>query len=473
MINRLRRNFVLVAMLSLLLVLAVILGTSGLVNYLSLTRRADQTLEMLENGEGGFGQMFPGGPGQGAYPGSPGAPGGSQGTFGEGSEPPEGFPGGSQGFYEDDGSFPGGPGPEGFPGSRPGGEQYRSDDLAGRMNAELPYRSRYFSVALASDGTASSADTDRIAAVTEAEALELGEKAAATGRRKGFEGVYRFRLSADGATLWFLDCSSELSSFRGDLRNGILIALGGLAAVLILLILLSGRIVRPLAESYEKQKRFITNAGHELKTPLAIINADTEVLELDIGGNEFLTDIRRQTGKLSALTADLITLSRMEEENRPRILTVFSLSRMAEEASDPYRAAAMSAGKTLKKEIAEGVDMQGDEAAVAQIFGILLDNAFKYSPENGTVTVRLEDQGRSALITVENDTAEPVTREECDRMFERFYRGDAARSASGGGFGLGLAIASAAVSAHKGKIGAEPVKDGRALAVRVVLPKNL
>lgn len=409
MIRQLQKRFILAAVLSLLAVLTVIVGAVNVSNYLSFVREADSTLETLRLGDGSFGP-------------------------------------------------------------RPDAEGGRTDP-ASRIPKELPFRTRYFSVTVSSSGQILSSDLEHVAAVTEEEAAQLAKEAALSGHGKGFLNGYRYTAleRERGTKLIFLDCSSELSSFRTNLRSSVLISLGGLAAVFVLLLILSRRIVRPFTENYEKQKRFITNAGHELKTPLAIINADTEVLEMD-GENEFLTDIRKQTAKMARLTGDLVTLARMEETDSPRVMQVFSLSSLAEEAAESARTLAVSRQKTFTAEIAPDLEMEGDEQAVSSVLGILLDNAFKYSPENGAVAVTLERKGKQAVLTVENDSTEPVTKENCARMFERFYRSDAARGSGREGFGLGLAIAETAVTAHKGKIAAEPRKEGQALAVTVRLP---
>ena len=258
------------------------------------------------------------------------------------------------------------------------------------------------------------------------------------------------------------------TNFRTTLLASLALAAAGLGAVLVLLLILSSRIVRPVAESYEKQKRFITDAGHELKTPMTIIGADADLLEMECGENQWLADIRRQTQRLTGLTNDLIYLSRMEEQ--PGLQRIeFPLSDVAEEMAASFLAPARSQGKGLSIAVAPMLSFTGEEKSIRQLISILLDNALKYSPEGGELSLRLERQGRSLLLTVSNTLEQPIAREEMACFFDRFYRGDQSRNQAGG-YGLGLSIARSIVSAHRGKIRAESSGDGHTLSVVVTLP---
>ena len=267
----------------------------------------------------------------------------------------------------------------------------------------------------------------------------------------------------------FLDCGRSLSSFRATLLASAALALLGLLAVLVLLLILSSRIVRPMAESYEKQKQFITDAGHELKTPMTVISADVDLAEMECGENQWLTDIRRQAERLTCLTNDLIYLSRMEEEQPALQRIEFPLSDLAEEMAQSFQAVARSQEKELALSIHPMLSCTGDEKAIRQLLSILLDNALKYSPAGGSLALRLEKQGRSALLTVSNTTTQPVEQDKLPHLFDRFYRSDQSRNSQTGGYGLGLSIARSIVLAHKGRIRAES-SDGLSLSVVVSLP---
>ena len=242
----------------------------------------------------------------------------------------------------------------------------------------------------------------------------------------------------------------------------------GLAAVLFLLLILSRRIVRPMAESYEKQRQFITDAGHELKTPMTIISADADLAEMECGENQWLTDIRRQAQRLTALTNDLIYLSRMEEE-QPKLQYIdFPISDVVEEMAQSFAAPARSQDKELQVQVQPMLSFKGDEKGIRQLASILLDNALKYSPPGGQLALRLEKQGRNLLLTVSNTCAQPMEQDKLPHLFDRFYRTDQSRNSQSGGYGLGLSIARSIVSAHKGKIRAES-HDGTQLSIQVKL----
>ncbi len=316
---------------------------------------------------------------------------------------------------------------------------------------EIPYESRYFFVLLSADGSPVLADTGKIAAVSKETAMDYARAVWEKGREKGFVGDYRYSVKeADsGVRVVFLDCGRTLSSFRSNLWTSLLVSLLGFLAVLVLMICISSRAVRPVAESYAKQKRFITDAGHELKTPLTVIGADAELLEMDLGENEWLRDIRRQVERLTELTRDLIDLSRMDEEQPPLQRLDFPLSDMVSETAQSYSALARTQNRTFLAEVQENLSLRGDEKRLRQMLTILLDNALKYSPEGGDIAMTLERRGRFIRLRVWNTTDMPLP-EDLSRLFERFYRADASRSTRG--YGIGLSIAKAIVQAHNGRI---------------------
>lgn len=287
---------------------------------------------------------------------------------------------------------------------------------------------------------------------------------------RGFLQDYRYLTAQEGdqTRVIFLDYSGYLFTFRSTLFTGLWVSAVGLLAVFLLLLLLSRRIIRPILESYEKQKRFITDAGHELKTPIAIIQADTDVLTLETGeGNEWIDDIQHQVRRLSTLTNDLIYLSRMEEPQRQTAFLPLPFSDLVAETAQSFQAVAKSQGKTFSLRIQPTLTLVGEEKSLGQLVSILLDNALKYSPPGGEITVTLARQGKSLLLTVAN-TAQTLSKELLENMFDRFYRGDKARSSEQGGYGIGLSIAKAVVQSHKGKISA--AARGDQLVMTVVLP---
>ena len=431
MIKKLRRKFIVAAIIAVFLVLLVLIGSINVLNYRSLVSEADGTLQILAENKGFFPQQMFREPDRPADPAAP---------------PDTALPPAEEAWG-------------GFFGPQRGGSR------------ELAYQSRYFAAWFADDGALSRLNLDSLASLTEEEALTLAENVYASGKDRGFAGEYRCcRTSCDGETLLlFLNCERELSTFRTFLYASVGISLVGTLAVFLLLLLFSGRIVRPIAESYEKQKQFITDAGHELKTPITIIRADADVLQSELDEeNEWITDIRRQTSRLAELTSDLIYLSKMEEENAALPMQELSLSELVDETARSFQALAFSKGRVFSSSVAPDLHVSGDEKALAKLVSILLDNAMKYSPEGGTVELRLDQIGKAARLSVKNSSA-PMEKGSADRLFERFAREDRSRNSESGGFGLGLAIAKAVTEAHRGKIHAQS-EDGASLTVTAELP---
>ena len=463
MIRSLRFRLVAASVLALLMVLVLMIGALNIINYSNTVTQADTTLELLaENG----------------------------GTFPDRDlwedprdlqEPPELSPEG-----EPERSVR--PAPVGS--MRPGmngetvppmpdeadnerlsrgrlGQERRNTAF---MSAETRFETRYFTVTLNEECLKTDANVDNIAAIDEDEALAMALEVISGGRQKGFAGNYRYLVSAlqAGRQVLFLDCTRSLGTFYNFLYVSIAASLGGWLLVFLLIVLFSGRIIRPVQESYEKQKRFITDAGHELKTPVSIISADADVLESEIGENEWLADIKTQTARLGKLTGELVYLSRMEETPAAKNFTVLDLSELCEEMIPSFRGLAAARNITLETAIGEGIFVKGDPAALGKLTGILMDNAVKYCTPEGSIRASLRRQGKNACLEVENN-AEKVDRESLDRMFDRFYRGDPARSGEKAGYGIGLSIAKAVAESHGGRISASSPGEGR-LRMTVMLP---
>ena len=345
-------------------------------------------------------------------------------------------------------------------------------DRSAVRRQEMPYESRYFTVTVNAAGDVLSVDTGKIAAVDMTDAVDYAQEVLESGTARGFIDDYRWLRSetGDGALLLFLDCGRNLDTFRSFLLTSIAVSVLGLLAVFLLILAFSGRVVRPVAESYEKQKRYITDAGHEIKTPLAIIEADADVLEMELEGeSEWLSDIRLQTRRLTDLTNDLVYLSRMEERQDLAQLVDFPLSDIVDETAQSFHSRAMQKRQTFTGEIERNLTLHGDEKAIRQLVSILLDNAVKYAPENGVIRLKLERQGKYAALSVYNTTATRIPRESMDKLFDRFYRTDPSRSSETGGHGIGLSIAKAVVGAHRGKITAE-TDDEQSLRTIALLP---
>lgn len=417
MIQSLRKKFIGATMLSLFLVMMLLLGAVSLVTHHKLVTDSDGLLHLLSENQGSFpAQMFP----------QPNLKNMEQGR------PPFGNQG---------------------------------------MSPETPYETRFFWVMVdEKDGTVFT-DTASIAAIDEDMAEQFADKVLSSGKQRGFLGNYRYLVSRQWnlTRIIFLDCGRILSAFKAVYLAFFCATTVVLAGVFVLLLFLSGRIVKPVAESFEKQRQFITDAGHEIKTPLTIISADTDLLELEVGENEWLLDIRRQTQRLTDLTKDLIYLSRMDEA-RPGVQFVeFPMSDVVGETAQSFQSLAASQGRKLELSIQKLLSLVGSEKDICQLTSILLDNALKYSVPSTDIFLSLEQDAKSIRLTVRNSIQQPVSRETLGRLFDRFYRVDSSRNSSTGGYGLGLAIASGIVTAHRGKIRAESPEE-HTLAITASFP---
>lgn len=322
--------------------------------------------------------------------------------------------------------------------------------------SDLTHESHCFSISYDPSGSIIRTDTEHIFNVSDDQAAEYAEEALSSGKAKGFIGNYRYSVvdTPDGGKMAvFCDCTSKLFSFRSFREVSILISLILLVIVSAAIVFVSGKAVRPVAESYEKQRRFITDAGHEIKTPLAIISADSDVLMTDVGeDNEWLVDIKKQTGRLTELTDELMMLSKMEEGTLQLKSEKIDLSSMVEDQVDSFSILAQNGNKDIEASIDKDVFVTGDRKSLYELLSILLENAVKYCPDGKKINVRCHKDDRNARIEVSNDTAEDISNDSLNNLFDRFYRTDASRNSETGGHGIGLSIAKAITEANKGRI---------------------
>lgn len=285
-------------------------------------------------------------------------------------------------------------------------------------------------------------------------------------RERGWMGDYRYRQyrTQHGTTIVYVDGSmNRFMSNRMLLAAGVVLIISA-CAIWIIAIFFSKRAVRPIAESYEKQKQFITDANHELRTPLTLIMTNLDILEAETGENEWLSDIRSEGERMSALVNQLVALARMDEDQTNLDMRLFSLSDLLTDVIFEFQMLAQERGKSMEAQIDPKADYVGDEAAVRRVVSILLDNAVKYCDDGGSIRIRLEKR-RHPVLYVENTFAD-VGETELNRLFDRFYRADQARTFTGG-FGVGLSIAKAIVTQHRGEINAYK-KDTDHIGFRVI-----
>lgn len=270
--------------------------------------------------------------------------------------------------------------------------------------------------------------------------------------------LYIIKQKDAGQQIFFLDYSLEKSISLRLFWTCLFIGLIGILFIFLLVVFLSRWIVKPVQDAFTRQKQFIADASHELKTPLTIITTNAEVLSGSIGGNKWLNHILAQTARMSALIKNLLELAKLDSYDQSMDFLDFDMSKAVLNAALSFESLAFEYGKKYEIDIAEHITLHGNENSIRQLTTILLDNAFKYSDGKGTVSIRLHRHGEKKILTVEN-TGKGISAEEQKRIFERFYRSDASRSRESGGYGLGLSIASSISEIHKGHISVKSDED--------------
>ena len=430
MVRKLQKKFILIVALVLFLVLGGLVGTVNGINYWQTKQETDVLLNMLLDNDGTFPENSPGNQGKQEHSPENRAPGADQLQL---------------------------------------SENRKSIWNNFRFSAETPFETRYFSASTTDGGKTWTTDVSHIASATEREAEAYAAKAAEKGKTEGKTGIFRYRMrqTKEKLLIVFVDCSRDTQNVESIAGISCSVAAGCYLLVLILVIFCSRKAIRPVIESMEKQKQFITDAGHELKTPIAIISANTEVIEMCGGESEWTESIHHQIERLNSLVTQLLTIAKMEEGGGELELKTWNASETIMDAVTSFEAHAVTKQIALQSDIAEEVQIEGDAARIHQLVSILVDNAVKYTPESGKIHVCWRKNGKKAELSVQN-TCDILPEGDLNRFFDRFYRADASRARESGGYGIGLSVAAAIVKAHKGKITAERTRDG--ICFRAVFP---
>lgn len=412
MIKKLQRKFIMITMGSLLLVMVLLIGSINAINLYRMDQRINGALRILS---------------------------------------------------ENDGKFPK------FDKDNP---QKNDKHFDFHMNEETAFQTRYFVVEVSTDGSMVDFDGSHIAAISAEDAKEYADSVLDSGEERGYEGYYKYAIMEldSGYKLIFIDCRTQIDTAIEFLFTTLAVAVITLVLMFILVSIFSKRAIKPIIESMEKQKQFITDAGHEIKTPLAIISANTDVLQLTGSDNEWVSSIRHQTSRLAKLVNNLLMLSKMDESKVELVFSDFNLSETVSEMADSFESIAEMKNKVFQKEIQGNIKYHGDESGIHQLVSILIDNAMKYSNENGTIKISLSAAKKGIKLEVYNTTDEldQSTIENLDRLFDRFYRADSSRSRETGGYGIGLSIAKSIVEAHHGKLSVKS-DDGKSISFTAVL----
>ena len=346
------------------------------------------------------------------------------------------------------------------------GNRGQPPEIRSGRDAAAAGLSSFYTITLNEDGSVASWTSDRTDLYTDEQVAGIAESALADGRDCGRVGTQFYRKTDTG--LIILDARLDFLSASNVLRSTILIAAVSCLLLSLLAWLLTGRMVRPVEDAFNRQKQFVSDASHELKTPLAVISANAEVLEQEIGENEYLGYIRSEVRRTDTLVNNLLALARLDRGGaEAALMKRFDLSRALLDVILPFESTVYEAGKTMESDIPEGIDCTGSEEMIQQLAVILLSNALKYSDDGGRIEVSLKSRGKQREIRVFN-TGKAIAPEDREHIFDRFWRADPAHGRETGGHGLGLAIARTIVETHRGKIAVDS-REGFGTAFTVTL----
>lgn len=437
MVKQLQKKFIISAMLAVTILLVVLIGGINVFNYLATSGDNDRLMEML------------------CYSFETSTKWNAATT--DNTQPPLGINGTQQNTAADISGSQNNPD---FPlqdnGTRPPDD--KKNNGFGRHDKNAVDSARYAAVAIDKNGNIIRTDVTHISSLTEEEAAAITEAlkntAAGTGTYSGFQYRISETKRAEGKVIILLDNGMQISSFFTVLFISVGAGIFGWLMMLLLVILLSRKTIAPVARSIEKQKQFVTNAGHEIKTPLAIILANTDAMELHNGENKWSKNIRAQTLRLSGLMQNLLMLAKMDESSTKLPMCEFDISTAAEDTVGAFIEPAALKGIMIEQDIKKGIRLSGNRDSIVQLMTVLLDNAVKYTESGGVIRAELYGNEKNITLSIAN-TCEPIDHPE--KLFDRFYRGDSARTQKNGGYGIGLSVAQAIAELHKGSITAENV----------------
>ena len=335
----------------------------------------------------------------------------------------------------------------------PEDDRFRKNEPAFRL-------STFYSVAFAQDGSVLAVQNGNENLQSEESLLELAASVLKKGKRSGTVGSmsYLVEEKEDYTLVAMLD--GTISNRNQVMLVQLMLLIGSvtLAALFLISVFIARRIVRPLEENDKRQKRFVSDAGHELKTPIAVISANSELLRRQSGDSEWLDNIDYENERMSDLVKQLLTLSHAENGDLPK--EPLDLSQLVGGEVLPFESLAFESGKRIDSEIEPGLFVEGNANQLRQLVSILLDNALSHG-SGKKIGLSLRREKHTAVLQVSNAAAQ-LTAEETTRLFDRFYRADEARNEAGAHYGLGLSIAKAVTEAHGGTICAA-YKDGKAV----------
>lgn len=365
-------------------------------------------------------------------------------------------------LYENDGYFP-----------EADSTREPSMDPTFLVTPETMYENRWAWANIDENGSITEINSNHIAAFDENEVRTALENAWNSGASRGYFGYYRYGVfkNDDGSGMAIiLDCFHRQQAALVVLRISIAVSLTCAAMVLLILIPLSRRVAHPLVRNVERQQRFITDASHELKTPLAIISANNELTEQISGETQWTRSTKTQIDRLMKLVSGLIDMAHTAEVSNAALLPSFDISELANRTVQDFRPLAEIKGKTIKASITPDVKMKGDPQAIERLMSLLLDNAISHGDGTCRIDFALTSARKKVVLRTSNP-AKDLDEKEVSLLCDRFYRSDASRSRSTGGYGIGLSVAQGIAEQHNGKLVAS--KEGDLVVFTVTLPRAL
>ncbi len=309
---------------------------------------------------------------------------------------------------------------------------------------------------------------DRGFGMDESNILNYGKEIFNLNSDKGYYSNFYYQIYEN--KLIMIDAKSEIDSSYIVFLISSIVSSAALAFITLSAFIFSNYVIKPYEQLYKSQRRFLTDASHELKTPLSIIQADLDVLESQNLNNKWIESASKQTERMKKLILEMITLNKLEELSTNYPKDKFDISSSMLEVIDNYEGMKFEKNVTFKYEIPENINIIANQELCIKLFSVLLDNSFKYVNENGYISVVLKDNHKKVVLTVEN-SANDLDEEKIQHCFDRFYTFDSSRAKTKSGFGIGLSIAKAIVEEHGGEIKAYTINDKTAIRFEIILKK--
>lgn len=400
MIKDLRRKFIRITMFAVAMVMILLCLIVNIANYLSVNSELNQKLDMI---------------------------------------------------YENQGTIPM-PAKDGKPPEKAGG---------GPFSREEPYSTRYFVLKFDDSGSLSEKSLEHIAAVTESDVDQFLDIAVKAGDGYGYYSGYKYYVAQQGENrniAIFIDCYDDLRKIYTVGILSIVAMAVCIVLVYVIVVMLSGCVVEPMIKNEQKQKQFITDAGHELKTPITVIATSLTVLEMEVGKQKWIDKAILQTEKLKRLVNSLVSLAKMDEGAGILKKDTFDISDAISDTAQSFADFAGAQGHRLDISVEPGIRYTGDEYAVRQLVSVLVDNAIKYAEPDTDIYFEMKKDKKGVSISTRN-TCSGISTEDTKKLFDRFYRPDRSRNNATGGFGIGLSLARSIAEGHNGRIYAKLPED--------------